>query len=330
MIIVTGGAGFIGSNIVASLLERRPDADIVVCDHLLESEHKYHNLEKHKIREVISPDQLLEYLEKHKKEVEVIFHMGAISSTVETNETRIMKNNFDLPLALWNWCCKNGVRYLYASSAATYGDGSQGFVDDESIEYLSSLKPLNLYGQSKNRFDIEAVSLAAKKKAPIQWAGFKFFNVYGPNEYHKGGQMSVARQMHQQALSKGKVRLFKSYRKDYKDGGQLRDFIYVRDCCDVLLWFYDNKQVSGIFNVGTGKARSFKDLAAALYKSLGKDKANIEYFDMPEQIRDKYQYFTQASTDKLRENGYKKAFTSLEEGVSDYVRNYLNAKDPYR
>lgn len=328
MIIVTGGAGFIGSNLVASLNEKGFQ-DIVVCDHL-EREEKRLNIAKHKVEEVIEPEKLLQYLNDHKGKIETILHMGAISSTVEKNLDLITRNNVELPLKLWHWCAENNCRFLYASSAATYGDGTKGFVDDQSLDYLTNLEPLNAYGQSKNQFDIEAVMLAEKGITPPQWAGFKFFNVYGPNEYHKEGQKSVVCQMFKQVKENGKVRLFKSYLDEYADGGQVRDFIYVKDCCDALVWFMKSEKVNGIYNLGTGKARSFNDLAAALFTSMDMGDPIIEYFDMPEEIRPRYQYHTEASLDKLRKSGYDSLFTSLEQGVTDYVRNYLDKEDQYR
>ena len=327
-IIITGGAGFIGSNLVAELSENSKH-ELVICD-FLDSQEKKLNLAKHNVREIINPPDLMAYLEANKKNIEVIFHMGAVSSTVEKNLELITRSNVDLPLALWHWCVKNNVRFLYASSAATYGNGDLGFSDDESIDYLTSLKPLNPYGQSKNQFDIEAKKLALAGIAPPQWAGFKFFNVYGPNEYHKGGQKSVVCQMFKQVKETGKVRLFKSYNTNYADGGQLRDFVYVKDCCNILMWFLNNKNVNGIFNVGSGKARSFYDLALALFSALKIDNPQIEYFEMPVEIRDRYQYFTEASLVKLKNSGYAEPTTSLESGVYDYTTNYLNTKDPYR
>lgn len=328
MIIVTGGAGFIGSNLVIDLLEKGY-GDIVVCDSL-EREEKKQNLAKHQVKEIIPPEEIFDFLGSNASEIDTIFHMGAISSTVETNINLIKTNNYDLPLKLWYWCIDNDASLLYASSAATYGDGLQGFSDDDSYSHLSSLKPLNPYGRSKNIFDIKAHQLASRGTAPKQWAGFKFFNVYGPNEHHKDGQKSVVCQMHKQINETGKVRLFKSYEKDYADGQQLRDFIFVKDCSKALLWFLENKNINGIFNIGTGQARSFNDLAKATFAALGQKEANIEYFDMPEQIKDKYQYFTEAEMSKLRDAGYDSPFTSLEEGVKDYVQNYLNKDDPYR
>jgi ADP-L-glycero-D-manno-heptose 6-epimerase len=328
MIIVTGGAGFIGSNLVAALQDRGLE-DIVVCD-VKNEEDKLLNLSKRDIKDHIAPEEIFDYLNSHADEIEVIFHMGAISSTTEMNVDLIMENNFHLSRRLADWCAANNIRLIYASSAATYGDGSFGFVDDESANKLEKLEPLNPYGLSKHLFDRHMIAANDSGEAlPPQWAGLKFFNVYGPNEYHKGGQKSVICHLYPQIETTGKAKLFKSYNPDYDDGGQTRDFIYVDDCVSVMLWLYDNPDVSGIYNVGTGKTRSFRDLALAVFKALGKE-PSIEYIDMPEIIRDKYQYFTEANMDKLREAGYSKDFTDLEEGTRRYVQDFLANDDQYR
>lgn len=329
MIIVTGGAGFIGSNLVAGLEEHGAE-DIVVCD-VLGTEDKWRNLAKREIRDVVHPDRLFDYLHNHADQIKVVFHMGAISSTTERDADLIMDTNFVLSRRLWKWCWKNNVRLIYASSAATYGDGHHGFRDDQSIEGLSHLMPLNPYGWSKHVFDRRIARVVETKSEPIppQWAGLKFFNVYGPNEYHKGDQMSVVCKLHPQVEAGAAARLFKSHHPDYEDGGQLRDFVWVGDCVDVMLWLYDHPEISGLFNVGTGKARSFKDLAEATFKAAGKP-AKINYMDMPESLQEKYQYYTQADISKLREHGYTKPFTELEDGINKYVKNYLSKTDPYR
>jgi len=329
MIIVTGGAGFIGSNLVAGLEERGAE-DIVVCD-VLGSEDKWRNLAKREIRDVVHPDRLFDYLHNHADQIKVIFHIGAISSTTERDADLIMDTNFVLSRRLWKWCWKNNVRFIYASSAATYGDGHHGFKDDQSIEGLKHLMPLNPYGWSKHVFDRRIARVVENKSEPIppQWAGLKFFNVYGPNEYHKGDQMSVICKLHPQVVAGAAARLFKSHHPDYEDGGQLRDFVWVGDCVDVMIWLYDHPEVNGLFNVGTGKARSFKDLAEATFKANGKP-AKIHYMDMPESLQEKYQYYTQADISKLRAAGYTKPFTELEDGITKYVKNYLSKTDPYR
>lgn len=329
MIIVTGGAGFIGSNLVAAL-EDRGCQDIVVCD-VLGHDDKWRNLAKREIRDVVHPSRLFDYLNNHAHEIDIIYHMGAISSTTETDADLIIDTNFVLSRRLWKWCANHKKRFIYASSAATYGDGSKGFIDDQGVEALKKLHPLNAYGWSKHLFD-RRVSRAVTdgvEAAPPQWAGLKFFNVYGPNENHKGEQMSVVCKLYPQVMAGAAARLFKSHHPDYEDGGQLRDFVWVGDCVDVMLWLYDNQNVSGLYNVGSGKARSFKDLAEATFTAAGKT-PKINYTDMPETLRGKYQYFTQADMGKLRAAGYDKPLTELEDGVAQCVRNFLSQDDPYR
>ena len=326
-ILVTGGAGFIGSNISAQLCKRGTHR-IVICD-TLGTDDKWRNLRNHALYEIIPPGNLFYWLEMYGNSLDAIIHMGAISSTTETDTDKILENNQTLSTLLFRWCAENSKRFIYASSAATYGDGSQGFDDDYSAAYLNTLRPLNPYGWSKHLVDRYISSVAAQKeKLPAQWAGLKFFNVYGPNEYHKNDQKSVVATKYPDIIAGKKVRLFKSYRPDYVDGGQLRDFIYVKDCVNVILWLLDNPRVSGLFNVGTGEARSFDDLAKALFSALGKE-PDIEYIDMPESLRDKYQYFTQANIERLRQAGYNAPFTSLENGVKDFVQRYLTQEEPY-
>lgn len=329
MIIVTGGAGFIGSNLVAGL-EAHGVQDIVISD-VLGSSDKWRNIAKREIRDVVHPDRLFDYLETHADEIEMIFHIGAISSTTETDADLIIDTNFVLSRRLWKWCWKNKKRFVYASSAATYGDGQHGFKDDQSIEGLKHFMPLNAYGWSKHVFDRRVARVLETKSEPVppQWAGLKFFNVYGPNEYHKGEQMSVVCKLYPQVVAGAAARLFKSHHPDYQDGGQLRDFIWVGDVVDVMVWLYDNPQVSGLYNVGTGKARSFKDLAEGTFKAASKP-AKINYMDMPESLREKYQYYTQADMTKLQAAGYTKPFTELEDGIEKFVRDYMSKSDPYR
>lgn len=333
MIVITGGAGFIGSNLVAGL-EERGIRDLVITD-WLGGDDKWRNVSKRELRDIVRPERTFEYLDAHAGEVEAVFHLGAISSTTERDADLVIERNFTLSRELWRWCARHGVRLIYASSAATYGDGRLGFSDDESAEGLADLKPLNPYGWSKHLFDrriariAHAESGAAYEACPPQWAGLKFFNVYGPNEYHKEDQMSVVCKLFPQAAAGAHARLFKSDNPSYQDGGQIRDFVYVQDCVDVMLWLYDNPQVSGLFNVGTGKGRSFRDLASAVFTALGRP-PKISYIDMPDHLRGKYQYFTEANMSKLRSRGYDKPFTELEEGVRRYVQDFLTKDDPYR
>ena len=328
MIVVTGGAGFIGSNILAAL-EARGESRLVVCDRL-RAGGKWQNIAKRELADIVHPEQLFDFLQTNKKPLKAIIHMGAISATTETDADKISANNFSLSLALWKWCAFHEVRLIYASSAATYGDGAQGFDDDWSVEHLARLRPMNAYGWSKHVFDRRvARKIADGSKTPPQWAGLKFFNVYGPNEYHKGTQQSVVAQIYPHAAADAPYQLFRSHNPNYKDGEQLRDFISVDDCVSVVMWLLDNPKINGIFNVGTGKARSFVDLTSAVYRALGKE-PKIKFQDTPVAIRDKYQYFTEARVDRLRKAGYDKPFIGLEQGVTDYVRNFLAQSDRYR
>jgi ADP-L-glycero-D-manno-heptose 6-epimerase len=329
MIIITGGAGFIGSNLVAGL-EQKGLTDLVVCD-WLGNDDKWRNIAKRELRDIVPPEHLFDYLEEHADKVEAIFHMGAISSTTETDVDLIIDSNITLTNLLWQWCAENDVRFIYASSAATYGNGDEGFNDDDSLEHLKKLKPLNPYGWSKHLCDrrISRIVREGVEKKPRQWAGLKFFNVYGPNEYHKGDQMSVLCKLYPQIIAGAAARLFKSDNAGYEDGGQIRDFVYVGDCVSVMLWLYDNPHVSGLFNVGSGKGRSFKDLAEAAFRAIGKE-PKITYVDMPDQLKEKYQYFTEANIDTLRAAGYNAEMTELEDGVCDYIQHYMGTQDPYK
>ena len=327
MILVTGGAGFIGSNIAAALAER--GAEVAVCDRL-GADDKWRNLAKHELADLVAPERALDWLDRHRARLTAIVHMGAISSTTETDADLIVDNNFRFSLALWDWCAAHGKRFIYASSAATYGDGAAGFDDVNTPAHLAKLRPLNAYGWSKHAFDRRVLRLVAlHQPTPPQWAGLKFFNVYGPNEYHKGAMQSVIAQNFAAVAAGQPIRLFRSYRPDYADGGQQRDFIYVKDCVEVVLWLIDNPQVRGLYNLGTGKARSWLDLAHALFAALDRPPA-VEFIDMPETLRPKYQYFTEAAMARLRNSGFVKPFTELEAGVADYVQTYLAAPDPYR
>ncbi|MFO1067419.1 MAG: ADP-glyceromanno-heptose 6-epimerase [Geminicoccaceae bacterium] len=328
MIVVTGGAGFIGSCLVEAL-ERHGLGELVVCDRLGRDD-KWRNIAKRALADIVPPEQLLDWLDRHAGSVELIYHLGAVSSTVETDADLIVDSNFRLTMALWAWCARHGTRLVYASSAATYGDGSAGFDDASDPLSLARLRPLNAYGWSKHLTDRRIVALdASGAPRPPQWAGLKFFNVYGPNEYHKGGQRSVVPQLWSQVRETGRARLFRSYRPDYPDGGQLRDFVWVDDAVAVMLWLGGHPEVSGLFNVGSGRARSFADLARAVFQAMGRAEA-IEFVDMPEALRDRYQYYTCASLDRLRAAGCPLQTTSLEEGVRRYVQDHLEAHDPYR
>ena len=311
MIVITGGAGFIGSNLINELM-RKNTYEIVSVDQNNEKNKNYflnNNFKK------ILPVNLKKFLKNNNKKIIAIIHLGAITSTTERNVNLIIKNNLELSIFLWSWCKKNNKRLIYASSAATYGDGSYFFNDREDDEYLSNLLPLNLYGWSKHIFDRHIYN---KKEQPRQIVGLKFFNVYGPNENHKANMRSIVLKIYQ-TISKGMVvNLFKSHNKDYKNGEQLRDFIYVKDVVSIIEWFIKNPKSNGLFNVGTGIPRSFNDIAKAVFANSNK-REKIEYIDTPKKIRSQYQYFTKANIKKLRDLGYKKDFFSLEDGIKDYI-----------
>lgn len=314
MIVVTGGAGFIGSAIVWRLNTLNRE-DIVVVD-ALGTDEKWKNLVGLSFLDFIHKDDFANYLDSSKMKIEAVIHMGANSSTTEKDADSLLRNNFEYTKKLAEYCLKNNVRFIYASSGATYGDGSLGFDDDESG--LSKLRPLNMYGYSKSMFDLWALSRGVMNKI----VGLKYFNVYGPNEYHKGNMRSVVNKAFEQVAQTGKVKLFKSANPKYKDGEQMRDFIYIKDAVEMTLFFLDNKNKNGIYNVGTGKARTWNDLVSALFKAIDKP-LNIEYIELPSHLLDKYQYFTEAKVDKLVKAGYSKPFFSLEEGITDYVKKYL-------
>ncbi|HSL89485.1 MAG TPA: ADP-glyceromanno-heptose 6-epimerase [Ignavibacteriaceae bacterium] len=316
MIIVTGGAGFIGSAIVWRLNELGSD-EIIIVDELGQDE-KWKNLVGLKFEDFVHKHEFIEQIINKKilYKIDAIIHLGANSSTTEKDADHLMTNNYKYTETLARFCLKNDVRFIYASSAATYGNGSMGFDDDE--ERIQTLHPLNMYGYSKQLFDLWAKRHGAFNKI----VGLKYFNVYGPNEYHKGDMRSVVHKAFEQIRDNGKVRLFKSRKPEYKDGEQMRDFVYVKDAVDMTLYFLEKKEKNGLFNIGAGKARTWNDLVKALFNAMGKP-VNIEYINLPDKLADKYQYFTEASLDKLRSAGYKNPTASLEDGVADYVKNYL-------
>lgn len=316
-IIVTGGAGFIGSCVVRELNNRGIE-DIIIVDNIATTD-KWMNMRNKKYIKYVHKSNFLAELPSYEG-VTAIIHMGAQSSTTERDFDYLWENNFEYTKALWNYCAEKQIQFIYASSAATYGDGELGFDDKMDIDQL---RPLNGYGYSKQLFD-QWVKYQARS-FPAQYAGLKFFNVYGPNEYFKGSMASMIFHGYKQIMESGKIKLFKSCNPDYADGGQLRDFVYVKDVCDVIMWLLDNKHVSGLFNVGTGCAQSFKELAEATFAALGMEPV-IEYIDMPEHLKKKYQYYTKAEMDKLRSAGYDRAFSDLTSGAKDYVQNHL-AKD---
>jgi ADP-L-glycero-D-manno-heptose 6-epimerase len=326
MLLVTGGAGFIGSNIVAALNDAGR-SDVVVCDSL-GCDGKWRNLAKRQLADILPPAELPEWLKGRR--LDAVIHLGAISQTTASDGDLVVETNFRLSLRLLDWCTANTTPFIYASSAATYGDGARGFSDNPSLAALKTLRPMNLYGWSKHLFDMSVAARAERgDRLPPQWAGLKFFNVFGPNEYHKGAMMSVLARRFDDLRAGRAVQLFKSHRDGIADGDQRRDFIYVDDVVRVMMWLLATPSVSGLFNVGTGKARSFKDLMLSAYTALGIS-PNIQYIDMPEAIRDSYQYFTQGEVDRLRDAGYNGGFTALEDSVGLYVRGFLDRDDRFR
>ncbi|MCZ0963689.1 ADP-glyceromanno-heptose 6-epimerase [Paracoccus benzoatiresistens] len=327
MILITGAAGFIGSNIVADL-EEACIGPVAVCDWFEDSD-KWRNLAKRDITEFIPPNEIFDWL-RGRTDITGIVHMGAISATTERNVDLLVERNITMTVKLWDWCANAEVPFIYASSAATYGALEKDLVDSQKPEDLAALRPLNGYGWSKNATDkILMRRVANGEKCPPQWAGLKFFNVYGPNEYHKGSMMSVVAKFFEPVRTGEIVRLFKSDRTGIADGQQMRDFVYVKDCTAAIIWLLRNPSVSGLFNIGTGNARSFDDLVRAIGLALSIP-VKIEYIDMPENLKGRYQYFTQAEMTKLRKSGFEAPFHSLEAGVRDYVNSYLNTEDCYR
>jgi ADP-L-glycero-D-manno-heptose 6-epimerase len=326
MLLVTGGAGFIGSNVVAALNDAGR-ADVVVCD-LLGRDGKWRNLAKRQLSDLVPPAELPHWLKGRR--LDAIIHLGAISETTATDGDLVIGTNFRLSMRLLDWCTQNATPFVYASSASTYGDGAQGFCDDQSVAALKALRPMNLYGWSKHLFDMAVAERAGRgDRLPPQWAGLKFFNVFGPNEYHKGTMMSVLARRFDDICSGRPVQLFKSHREGIADGDQRRDFIYVDDVVRVMMWLLATPSISGIFNIGTGKARSFKDMMLAAYAALG-SVPNIQYIDMPEAIRGSYQYFTQSDIGRLQRAGYNGGFTALEDAVGTYVEGFLDRADRFR
>jgi len=321
MIIITGAAGFIGSALVSYLNEQRY-FDLVLVDDFSKS-RKDDNLKGKQFSQKVERTEFFPWLEKNQRMVQFVFHLGARTDTAETNTKIFDELNVDYSKNVWDACVKFGLPLVYASSAATYGNGDFGYDDDHKI--VEKLKPLNPYGDSKNEFDKWALK---QKKAPYFWVGLKFFNVYGPNEYHKDRMASVIFHSFNQIKETGKVKLFRSHRTEFEDGCQKRDFIYVKDIVKVSYFLMHHRKNSGLYNLGTGTARTFYDLVNATFDALRK-KAEIEYIDIPKDIRESYQYFTEAKMDKLKSIGYTEKFYSLEDGVGDYVKNYLVGKKYY-
>ena len=326
MIILTGGGGMIGSMVAWHLNTQMNFDDFVIVDDLI-NEQQENNFNKRKFIEYVAKDDLKKYL-KDKKNVSAVIHMGAISATTESNFNRLLQSNIRFSQALWHWCAENKVPFIYASSAATYGDGSVGYNDNESE--LDKLFPLNAYGYSKHFFDRWVqLELSKNQPTPPQWCGLKFFNVYGPNEYHKGRMASVVFHAFNQFKETNLIKLFKSEHPSYADGMQVRDFIYVKDAVRIIIFFLNNNNFSGLYNVGTGNAETFKSLADAVLINTKGQPDDIKYIEMPNDLKGKYQYYTQATMNKINSIGFNDNFMNLKEGVTDYLENYLLTSDRY-
>ena len=325
MILVTGAAGFIGSAFVWQLNEMGIE-DIIVSDKL-RTEEKWLNLAKRKYYDWVDKDKLFDYLETTAEKITAIIHMGACSATTEKDMDFLMENNYEYTKKLWDYSVKNDAVFIYASSAATYGDGELGYDDEIGLKGHNALRPLNKYGYSKKIFDVWALK---QEKTPKKWFGLKYFNVYGPQEYHKGRMASMVFHAFNQYNAEKEVKLFKSHKDGYKDGYQLRDFVYIKDVTNVMYFLMKEASApNGVYNLGTGGARAFYELAKSTVEAAGGDASKIKFVEMPEDLRGKYQYFTEAKMDKLKKAGYSKDFTALEDGVKDYVQNYLMKEDKY-
>lgn len=325
-IVITGATGFIGSNLLAELEQRGYD-QLVAVD-WFGKENKWLNVAKRTSVYYISPEMLMDYIESNSDSIKCMIHLGAISSTTETDGDAIWETNYKLTIDLFEVCRKKNIQFIYASSAATYGDGSHGFPDNASFELLSALRPLNLYGWSKNQVDLYISRACNYDDQDQQIVGLKFFNVYGPNEYHKGNQKSVIGPFMEQISLDGKIRLFKSNNPQIGDGNQSRDFIYVNDCIDVIIWFIENPQVSGLFNVGTGISVTYNEVAEYISSALN-ESCEIKYIEMPDNLIGQYQNYTCADISKLRSVGYSKDMTPAKDGIRDYIQNFLTKQDKY-
>jgi ADP-L-glycero-D-manno-heptose 6-epimerase len=326
MLVVTGGGGFIGSVLVWALNEAG-HSDIVIVDRF-GTDDKWRNIAKRDFFEIVTMEGEAAWLERYGREVEAVFHLGANSSTTERDADHVIATNLNSSIGWWRWCAAHGKKLIYASSAATYGDGTQGFDDAGGYAELKKLQPMNLYGWSKHTFDLWALREVAKGHAPPYWAGLKFFNVFGPNEYHKGNMMSLVAKNYAKVAAGEMIRLFKSHRPGIADGDQQRDFVYVKDCAEAMLWLWRQGRECGVYNIGTGAARSFRELMEATGAACGTP-PRIEYVETPPDIRSSYQYLTEARLSHLRATGYNAPFTSLEDAVKDFVAGYLATPDPY-
>lgn len=326
-IVVTGATGFIGSNLLAEL-EKRGYEQIVAVD-WFGKEGKWKNVAKRSKVYYLAPESLTEYIDENHDSIDCLIHLGAISSTTETDGDVIVSTNYRLSVDLFEICYRWSISFIYASSAATYGNGEFGYIDNSSLEFLANLRPMNLYGWSKNQTDIYITRKEGFNQDGIQIVGLRFFNVYGPNEYHKGSQKSIIEPFMNQLLTEGAIHLFKSNVEDLENGNQARDFIYVDDCVDVIIWFIKHKSVSGLFNVGTGEATTYNQIAQYISEAIERP-CNVEYISMPENLLSQYQNFTCADLTKLRNIGYTKEMISAKDGIRDYIQNFLTKQDKYK
>lgn len=327
IILILGGAGFIGSNLAKRLADRDSHR-IVIVDQFQHSD-KWNNLVRVPVDEIVHPDDLFHWLEAYGSEVDVVYHLGGITSSIEDNVESIIEANHNFPLLVWRWCAEEEVRFIFGSSYEVYGDGSQGFDDTEDLEYQRKLRPLNPNGWSKKLLDMHVAGAENRGEAiPPQWVSLRFFNIYGPNEYHKSDSRSVALKIYEEAASGAAVKLFKSANPDYEDGRQMRDFMHIDDAVNMLEWFFDNPDKSGLFNAGSGEARSFEELANAVFSALDVE-PNIKYVDMPSNVESQYQYRTEADISRLRDAGYNLPIVGLEDGIAKYIKDYLQKDDKY-
>ncbi len=327
IILIIGGAGFIGSNLAKRLADRGTHR-IVIADQFGNGK-KWNNLVRVPVDEIVHPENLLYWLDSYGDEVDVVYHLGGIADSTEHDVESIIESNHNFPLLVWRWCAEANVRFIYGSSYEVYGDGVFGFDDKDDLDYQRKLRPLNPNGWSKKMLDMHVTGAKSRDEAvPPQWVGLRLFNIYGPNEYHKRSSRSVALKIYEEASKGVPVKLFKSANADYPDGGQMRDFMAVSDAVNMLEWFLDAAEVSGVFNAGSGVATSFQDLAHLIFKTLGKE-PSIKYVDMPEEVEKQYQYKTEANIKRLRNIGYDRPILTLEQGITDYIQNYLKKDDPY-
>lgn len=328
MYVITGGAGFLGSNLAAGM-EEREMGEITIVDRF-ETDNRWRNIAKRSLREIVFPERMFEYLDKHADQIDAVIHISYTGFTDENNVDALIEERVHLTFRLWTWCAEHRKPFIYDSTAGVYGNGTLGFKDDDSAEALAKLRPLSAEAWTKLFLDRKIVDTINRgEAAPPQWIGLRCFNLYGPNEYHNTRHQSVIPRIYNAAKNGKLFPLFKSANPAYKDGEQMRDFMWIKDTVDVILWLVTHKEISGLFNIGTGRARTYADVLKATYEAVGEE-PEMDFMDLPTEIKEQYQYFTQADIQKLRTAGYTKDFTSLEEGVKQYVQDYLEQPDPYR